>query len=69
VKADGFYTKDGKKDAFGNLIPGTSLRTMMRSLIDFINEETLLQYHGKMLGVLVDRSPKFHPKVAGEGIK
>jgi hypothetical protein len=37
VKAEGFYTKDGKHDAFGNLIPGTSLRKMMRSLIDFIN--------------------------------
>eukprot|EP00978_Attheya_sp_CCMP212_P015290 scaffold39415_cov52-Attheya_sp.AAC.1 len=42
---------------------------MMSSLIDFINEETLLQYHGKMLGVLVDRSPKCHPEVAGEGIE
>jgi len=37
--------------------------------LDFINEETLLQYHGKMLGVLVDRSPKCHPEVAGEGIE
>jgi hypothetical protein len=69
AKAESFYTNDGKKDAFGNLIPGTSLRKMMSSLIDFINEETLLQYHGKMLGVLVDRSPKCHPEVAGEGIE
>jgi DNA-binding transcriptional regulator YhcF (GntR family) len=69
TKAEGFYTNDGKKDAFGNLIPGTSLRKMMSSLIDFINEETLLQYHGKTLGVLVDRSPKCHPEVAGEGIE
>jgi len=69
TKAESFYTNDGKKDAFGNLIPGTSLRKMMSSLIDFINEETLLQYHGKMLGVLVDRSPKCHPEVAGEGIE
>jgi hypothetical protein len=69
AKADSFYTNDGKKDAFGNLIPGTSLRKMMSSLIDFINEETLLQYHGKTLGVLVDRSPKCHPEVAGEGIE
>jgi hypothetical protein len=68
-KVEGFYTNDGKKDAFGNLIPGTSLRKMMSSLIDFINEETLLQYHGKTLGVTVDRSPKCHPEVAGEGIE
>jgi hypothetical protein len=69
TKAEKFYTNDGKKDAFGNSIPGTSLRKMMSSLIDFINEETLLQYHGKTLGVLVDRSPKCHPEVAGEGIE
>jgi len=68
-KVEAFYTNDGKKDAFGNLIPGTSLRKMMSSLIDFINEETLLQYHGKTLGVTVDRSPKCHPEVAGEGIE
>jgi hypothetical protein len=69
AKAEGFYSNDGKKDAFGNLIPGTSLRKMTSSLIDFINEETLLQYHGKALRVLVDRSPKCHPEVAGEGIE
>jgi hypothetical protein len=69
TRAEAFYTNDGKKDAFGNLIPGTSLRVMMSSLIDFIQEETLLQYHGKTLGVTVDRSPKCHPEVAGEGIE
>ena len=68
-KVEAFYTNDGKKDAFGNLIPGPSLRKMMSSLIDFINEETLLQYHGKTLGVTVDRSPKCHPEVAGEVIE
>jgi hypothetical protein len=52
-----------------DLIPGTSLRMMMSSLMDFIEEETLLQFHGKTLGVLVDRSPKCHPEVAGEGIE
>jgi hypothetical protein len=41
---------------------------MMISLMDFIEEETLLQYHGKTLGVIVDRTPKCHPEVAGEGI-
>ena len=69
TKAEGFYTNDGKQDAFGNLIPGTALRMMMSQLIDFIQEETLLQHHGKTLGVIVDRSPKCHPEVAGEGIE
>jgi hypothetical protein len=69
AKAEGFYSNDGKKDAFGNLIPGTSLRKMMSSLIEFINEETLFQSHGETRGVLVDRSPKCHPEVAGEGIE
>jgi hypothetical protein len=38
--------------------------------MDFIEEEALLQqYHGKTLGGIVDRTPKCHPEVAGEGIK
>jgi hypothetical protein len=60
---------DEKMDAFGNLIPQTSLRMMMSALIDFIEEETLLQYHGHTLGVIIDRTLKCHPKVAGEGIE
>jgi hypothetical protein len=69
TQAAEYYTNDGKKDAFVNLIPQMSVRMMMRALIDFIEEETLLQYHGKTLGVIVDRTPKCHPKVAGEGIE
>jgi hypothetical protein len=42
LKAEGFYTNNGKKDAFWNLIPGMSLRKMMSSLIDLINEEETL---------------------------
>jgi hypothetical protein len=41
----------------------------MRLLTDFIEEETLLQYHGRLLGVKVDRTPKCHPEIVGEGIK
>jgi hypothetical protein len=36
---------------------------------DFIEEETLLQYHGRLLGVQVVRTPKCHPEIAGEGIE
>ena len=45
------------------------------SFTDFVKEETLLQVMirsaGKMIGldVTVDRSPKGHPEVAGEGIE
>lgn len=60
---------DGKKDAFGNVIPSTSLKILIAGLLDFIQEETLLQYHGRMLGVLVDRTPKCHPELAGEGVE
>ena len=63
------YTLDGKKDEYGHLIPGTSLKEMMNFLVDFAEEETLLQYHGRFLGVIVDRTPKCHPEIAGEGIE
>ena len=63
------YTVDGKKDAFGNVIEETSLKHFMSLLTDFIAEETLLQYHGRLLGVKVDRTPKCHPEIAGEGIE
>jgi hypothetical protein len=42
---------------------------MMDSQMDFIEEETLLQYHGRQLGVIIDRTPKCHPEMAGEGIE
>jgi hypothetical protein len=41
----------------------------MEQLSDFQDEETLLQYHGRMLGVKVDQTPKCHPEMAGEGIE
>jgi hypothetical protein len=42
---------------------------MMERQMDFIEEETLLQYHGRQLGVTIDRTPKCHPEMAGEGIE
>ena len=36
---------------------------------DFIREETLLQCHGKAMGMIVDHSPIAHPEVAGEGVE
>jgi hypothetical protein len=43
TRAESFCTNDGKQDACGNLIPGTSLRMTMSLLIAFVQEETLLQ--------------------------
>ena len=63
------YTLSGKTDQYGHLLPDTSLKYMINSLHDFLNEETLLQYHGRLLGVTVDRTPKCHPEIAGEGIE
>ena len=42
---------------------------MISSLPDFVEEETLLQYHARKIGVYVDCTPKCHPELAGEGIE
>jgi hypothetical protein len=67
---------DGRNDAFGNLLPETSLkRFIMAQPSDFQDEETLMQRHGRSMGVKVDQTPKGipkwqakHPKVAGEDV-
>ena len=64
-----FYTVDGRKDNLGTVIPDTALRGLMLAQPDFIQEETLLQFHGRQLGVRVDRTPKCHPELAGEGVE
>jgi hypothetical protein len=63
------YTIEGQKAQFGNIDPETSVKMMMQRQMDFIEEETLLQYHGRQLGVVIDRTPKCHPEMAGEGIE
>ncbi len=63
------YTLNGKSDNFGNIICATSVKSLTQSLLDFLEEETLLQYHGRLIGVLVDRTPICHPELAGEGIE
>jgi hypothetical protein len=67
-KSEKYYTIEGRKDEFGNVDPTTSCKMMMEQQIDFIEEEKLLQYHGRQLGVTIDRTPKCHPEMAGEGI-
>jgi hypothetical protein len=38
-------------------------------LYDFAHEKTQLQHVGESLGITVDRTPKCHPEIAGEGIE
>jgi hypothetical protein len=63
------YTMDGRKDQFGVLQPHTSLKHLLGSCRDFQEEESLLQTMGRKMGVLVDRTPKCHCELAGEGIE
>ncbi len=63
------YTLQGKKDAFEKVNPKISLNHLMSLLTDFIEEETLLQYHGRLLKVKVVQTPKCHPEIAGKGIE
>eukprot|EP00957_Ditylum_brightwellii_P069055 5241678-Ditylum_brightwellii.AAC.1 len=48
---------------------------MISGLTDFVEEKTRLQHMGEAAGwnlgmsITIDRSPKGHPEVAGEGIK
>jgi hypothetical protein len=59
-----------KEDYIVDDKPGRKgLRTMAAELRDFENEETRLQYVGEKLGLMIDRSPKYHPECAGEGIE
>ncbi len=62
------YTVNGQKDALGTTINDTSLRYLFGNCEDFINEESMLQYYGRMMGVLVDQTPKCYCGLAGEGI-
>ena len=64
-----YYTKQGKKDLYGILDETSSLNCLMSKQSDFLEEETLLQYYARELGVESDRSPKCHPEIAGEGIE
>ena len=77
------YTSDGMKETSSiqpncnvgvtTLIDPTGCKFSIKSLMllqkDFTNEVTLLQYHAGELGAIVDRSPKCHPEIAGEGIE
>ena len=46
-----------------------SVKNMMKQQDDFVNEITLLHFHAEQMGVTLDRTPKCHPELAGEGIE
>ena len=58
------YTMKGRKKRDGSLDLGTSLIYLLNLL-----PETMLMVYGTQMGVSVDRTPKCHPEMAGEGIE
>ena len=63
------YTMNGSRDNYGNINLQYSLLDLIQKLPDFAKEETLLQYHSRLLGVKAIRSTKCHCEIAGEGIE
>ena len=70
----GSYTLKGKK--ISNVMTSRdendtnfSISRLMQQQSDFKDEITLLQFHANLLGVTLDRTPKCHCEIAGEGIE
>ena len=63
------YTKKGPTDIYGMVQEELSLSCLLEKQPDFQEQETLLQYHARLLGCEVVRTPKCHPEIAGEGIE
>ena len=66
------YTLDGKVPNNNEKHHHTtelSICSLTKLQSDFLQEVTLLQYHAQKLGTFVDRTPKCHPELAGEGIE
>jgi hypothetical protein len=63
------YTIDGKTDLLGVWQMNTSLKYLMANCTGFVEEESLLQSMGHQMGEIIDRTPKCHPDLVGEGIK
>ena len=61
-----WYTAKGREGPEG---VEYSINWLMEKQDDFLTETTLLQYHANRLGVTLERSPKCHPEIAGEGIE
>ncbi len=64
-----YYIIIGQKNALGILMPETSLKQILANCSHLKEEEMMLQSMGRNMGVLVNRTLKCHPELAGEGIK
>jgi hypothetical protein len=64
------YTVYGTKDSMGAVRKDTSLQYLMSNLKDFETQETsMLCLKAREIGIMIDRTPKCHCKLAGEGIE
>ena len=63
------YTVSDPQDKYGNVNKELSLSYLISQKYDFAHEVTMLQHIGNELGINVDRTPKCHPEMAGEGIE
>jgi hypothetical protein len=63
------YTVHGTKDSMGAVRKDTSLLYLMSNLKDFHGQETMLQLKATEMGIFIDRTPKCHCELAGEGIE
>ncbi len=69
LNLDKAYTINGHKNCLGIQDNDYSLTHLLGGCLDIEEEEMMLQAMGHSLGVLVDRAPKCHPELAGEGIE
>ena len=58
-----------KKDSDGKLIKHLSLRYLMSSCDDFMNEKCQIEHIAEKLGITVVITTKYHAEYAGEGIE
>ena len=63
------YSKEGKRSAFGNCIPGSTLVEILAKCDNFMEEKTFLQLHGRKLGWDIMCTPKCHAELVGEGVE
>jgi hypothetical protein len=63
------YTVHGSKDSMGVIRKNMSLLHLMSNLSDFETQETMLQLKASEMGVFMDRTPKCHCELAGEGVE
>jgi hypothetical protein len=65
----GRYTVSGNKNTLtGEVDRIYSMKRLLSQCLDFAGELTALEELGQQLGLLIDRTPKFHAEMAGEGI-